>query len=358
MRKVIVIAGGGTGGHIYPGIAIARAIQKQEPATEIHFVGSLSGLEQKIIPKEGFPLHLIAGGKLNFSGNRLNKIKTLLRLPIGFAQSVLLILRLKPAIVLGVGGYASGPFVLAAALLGRSTAIWEPNAHPGMANRWLSRFVQKCFVVFVESKSFLSCKNIEVIGMPVRAEIEKQDGFRIPHSEFHILHYGGSQGARVIGRTLCEAIKKGGSWLREVRIVHQSGSLDHSDFLQKYQGFEGQVELQEFIYDMPKYYRWADLVICRSGASTLTELAAFGLPAIVIPLPLADGHQEQNAMSLVQGGAAVLIPQQELTADRLVAEIERLRSQPDLLESLANNIKKFYKPQAADRLAAVLLGSQ
>ncbi len=364
MKKVVMIAGGGTGGHIYPGIAIARALLKLDADVEIHFVGTNQGLETKIIPKENFPLHLIAGGKLNFSGNPILKIKTLLKLPLGFIQSIGLILKFQPFVVLGVGGYASGPFLLAAALMGRNTAIWEANALPGMANRWLSRFVKKCFLVFEESKKHLSAKNIQVLGMPVRAELEiqqnssgekveatsaKQDG------KFHLLHYGGSQGSRAIGRALCAALQQKGPWVEGLQVVHQTGSLDFQDFQKRYQGYQNLVQTFEFIYDMPQYYRWADLVLCRGGASTLSELAAFGLPAIVIPLPAADGHQEKNAEVLVKGNAAKMILQSQLTPERVIQEIENLRGNPQEMESMRQNIRKFHRPKAAEAIAKSLL---
>lgn len=351
-----MIAGGGTGGHIYPGIAIARALQKQDPSVEIHFVGTAQGLETKIIPKENFRLHCIHGGKLNFSGNPILKLKTLLKLPLGLFQSIGLILKYKPDFVLGVGGYASGPFLLAASLLGKQTAIWEPNAYPGMANRWLSPFVKKCFLVFEESKKLLKNSNTFVFGMPVRAEMERKS---VPaartDNKFHLLHYGGSQGSRAIGRTLCAALQKGGPWTENLKVVHQTGSLDHQDFIERYKGYDSLVEIHEFIYNMPDYYEWADLVLCRGGASTLNELAAFGLPAIVVPLPAADGHQEKNAEVLVQGNAARMILQKDLTPERLIAEIEAIKNDPDLRETLKRNIPKFHKPKAAEAIAKAIL---
>lgn len=356
MKKVIMIAGGGTGGHIYPGIAIAKALEKMDSNVQVHFVGTSQGLETKIVPKENFPLHCIAGGKLNFSGKPLLKLKTLLKLPIGLLQAFQLIIKFKPQFVLGVGGFASGPFLLAAALLGKQTAIWEPNAYPGMANRWLSRFVKKCFLVFDESKSLLSNSNTFVFGMPVRSEMEKKS-MPSPRtdSKFHLLHYGGSQGSRVIGRTLCEALKNGGAWTQELQVVHQTGSLDHKDFLEKYRGHEAMVEVHEFIYNMPDFYEWADVVLCRGGASTLNELAAFGLPAIIVPLPAADGHQEKNAEMLVKANAARMILQKDLTPQKLVEEIQLLRTNQALRESLKLNIQKFHRSQAAEAIAKTIL---
>lgn len=390
-EKIVFIAGGGTGGHIYPGVAIAKQIQNSDSKIHVHFIGTHQGLETKIIPKEGFPLHLIQGGKLNMSGQWLVKLKTLIKLPLGFLQSVWLLQKYKPCAVLGVGGYASAPVVLMAALGQRlgiykgATFIWEPNAHPGLANRWLSKFVKTCFVVFEESKKYLSSKNIMVLGMPVRNEIEQayyqshyqanyqapviESGNEInlesnkpspPNSEkvFRILHFGGSQGARAIGQALSDAVLLGGEWLRGVQIVHQSGSLDYQKLKQKYENCKNknQIELQEFIYDMPKYYQNSDLVICRGGASTIAELAAFGLPAIVIPLPMADGHQEQNARALADVDALLMLLQKDLTPQRLIAEIENLRHHPEQLQKYSRNIKSFFKPKAVEQISRQLLG--
>ena len=359
-----MIAGGGTGGHIYPGIAIAKSLVRQDPNVEVHFVGTSSGLEAKIIPREGFPLHLIAGGKLNFSGNPLGKIKTLIKLPIGFIQSFILLLKYRPVAVLGVGGYASGPFVLIAAILGFSTSIWEANVHPGMANRYLSKWVKKCFLVFEESKKYLASKNNFVFGIPVREEMESSIAqsaqapvVKTQSQDFHLLHYGGSQGSRAIGRTLSAAILENGPWMKDLVVVHQTGSTDHKDFLERYKDIatSGKIEIQEFIFDMKKYYQWADLVLCRGGASTLNEIAAFGLPAIIVPLPAADAHQEHNARVLVEAGAARMILQKDLTVERLKAEIDLLRNAPEQRAQLKQNVRKFYRPQAAEQIAKELL---
>lgn len=362
MKKVIMIAGGGTGGHIYPGIAIAKALVRLDPEIQVHFVGTASGLEGKIIPREGFPLHMIAGGKLNFSGQPLEKLKTLLKLPWSFVQSAVLLLRYRPQAVLGVGGYASGPFVMTAAAFGFSSSIWEANVHPGMANRWLSKFVDKCFLVFEDSKKYLKSKNNFVLGIPVREEMENaikasSGTGAVANNNFHLLHYGGSQGSRIIGRTLCAAILENSSWRDQFKVVHQTGSVDHQDFLERYKSIasSGMVEIQEFIFDMKKYYQWADLVLCRGGASTLNELAAFGLPAIIVPLPAADAHQEHNARVLVDAGAAKMILQKDLTKERLTAEIEALKNSPETREQLKKNIRQFYRPQAAEQIAKELL---
>lgn len=353
-KKIIVIAGGGTGGHIYPGIAIARALEKMDPSVEIHFVGTSRGLESKIIPRERFPLHLIESGQLNVS-SLLKKIKTLFKIPVGMWQSVRLLTQLKPLYVIGVGGYASGPFVLAASIIGFNTAIWEPNAMPGMANRFLARFVDKCFVVFDEAVKHLKNKNILRVGMPVRAEIELGSVEPKESSKFHLLSFGGSQGSRVINQCLNAAVMQGGEWTENLSIVHQLGSLDYKDITDKYAGAPCEVSTFEFIFDMPKYYQWADIVVCRGGASSIAEAAAFGIIPIIVPIPAADNHQQRNAEALLEKNAGRMILQHDLTPSRLISEIQTLRKDPAMRAEMVQNIKKFYTPQAAEKIAKEIL---
>ncbi|WP_374029188.1 undecaprenyldiphospho-muramoylpentapeptide beta-N-acetylglucosaminyltransferase [Bdellovibrio bacteriovorus] len=353
-KKTIVIAGGGTGGHIYPGIAIARAIQKLDPSIEVHFVGTSRGLESKIVPREGFPLHLIESGQLNVK-SPLEKLKTLFKIPYGLWQSIRLLGQLKPLYVIGVGGYASGPFVLAASFIGFNTAIWEPNAMPGMANRILSRFVDKCFVVFSESKKFLKNDQIIQAGMPIREEIENAVRQTERDEKFHLLAFGGSQGSRVINYCLSDAILSGGEWVKDLSVVHQLGAYDFATVSAKYQNAPCEVQPHEFIYDMPKYYQWADIIVSRGGASSIAEAAAFGIIPIIIPLPAADNHQQKNAESLVKKNAGRMILQQDLTPERLITEVQSLRKDKALHEEMVRNIKSFYIPQAATTIAKEIL---
>ncbi|UXR64432.1 undecaprenyldiphospho-muramoylpentapeptide beta-N-acetylglucosaminyltransferase [Bdellovibrio bacteriovorus] len=354
-KKTIVIAGGGTGGHIYPGIAIARALQKMDPELEIHFVGTNQGLEGKIVPREGFPLHFIESGKLNVK-SPVQRLKTLLKIPLGLWQSIRLLGQLKPLYVIGVGGYASGPFVLAASFIGFNTAVWEPNAMPGMANRLLSRFVDKCFVVFDEAKKYLKNSQIIQAGMPVRAEIESAVHQSSQNEKFHLLAFGGSQGSRVLNNCLSDAVMAGGAWVQNLSVVHQVGSADIKTITEKYQkGTPCEVQPFEFIYDMAKYYQWADIIVCRGGASSIAEAAAFGIIPIIIPLPAADNHQQKNAESLVEKNAGRMILQKDLTPERLISEVQSLRADKALRDQMVRNIKSFYIPQSATVIAKEIL---
>ena len=354
-KKTVMIAGGGTGGHIYPAVAIARALLEKDPSLEIQFVGSPGGLETKIIPREGFRLHLIRVGKLNQSGGLFGKLKTLAGIPFALLQSVALLFEIKPQIVLGVGGYASGPFVLMASLLGFKTAIWEPNAHPGLTNRWLSFFVRRSLVVFEEAGRMLKSKQILQIGLPVRKEVEEMVAVAPSDENFHVLIFGGSQGARAINKVVQETLVKYAAELKHVDVVHQTGPHDSAAIKKSYENLKS-VQAHEYLYGMEKYYQWADLVICRAGASTVAELAACGKPAVLIPLPTAaDNHQLKNAQSLVDHKAGILLEQKDLTPESLLQKILSLRNNKKDRELMTLNLKMFYKPKAADRIAEYLL---
>ncbi len=358
--KTIIIAGGGTGGHIYPALTIAKALQTLNPQIKVMFVGTREGLESKIVPKHGFDIEYISVGKLNYKGGFFKKIKTILKLPWAIIKSLALVSEKKPILVLGVGGYASGPFVLAASLLGIPTALWEPNAHPGLTNRMLARFVRKTFLVFEESQNKMKAKKIEVLGLPVREEIERLNQYDYEKKEsdgkFHILVFGGSQGARAVNSCVASMIMS--FKFKDVEIVHQTGPLDFKGLEARYAGQPG-VKVLEYLYDIENYYLWADLVICRSGASTLAELAAAKRPSILIPLPTAaDDHQKKNAMSLVSKGAARVVEQKDLTPEALFNLINELRNQPGVLKKMSENVQQFYQPQSARKIAEKLINLQ
>lgn len=352
MALKILIAAGGTGGHIYPALAMADAFRKKRPDTVIEFVGTAHGLENKIIPKQGYTVHHLPIGRLNRNVSIFERVKTLLTMPLAFLKSFLLLRRVRPDFVLGVGGHASGPLLLVASLIGYRSAIWEPNAMPGLANRWLAKFVDDCWVVFDEARSLLHGKNLHQAGMPVRQEIESVQGQKpaFAKEHFNILVFGGSQGARGINNAVMDMMKEGGSWLKDVHIVHQTGPTDYARIKEAYGGHPA-VEVHEYLHDMANRYAQADLVISRSGTGTLSELAACGRPAILIPLPTAaDDHQRKNAESLVRKNAALMIVQRDLTPAALRSAIESLRKDPTLLAEMSRNIKTFHHPRAAETL--------
>lgn len=354
--KKIIIAGGGTGGHIYPAIAIGRALQKADPEVEIRFVGTEGGLESKIMKRENLSLDLIQSGKLNFSGSPLKKIKTLLKIPVGLLQSLLLILKHKPDFVLGVGGYASAPFVMMSALLRKKTAIWEPNAHPGMANRLLSKLVNKSYLVFEDSKKHLSSSDTKVFGMPLREEIEQalsEERAKIS-DRLTILCFGGSQGSLFLNEKISDFIIKNPALREKIYLIHQTGPLDYENMKKKYGSIDN-VDVHEFIYDMPNQYRKADIQFCRGGASTIAEAAAFGVVPLIVPLPAADDHQLRNAEVVMQNKAGFLFKQNQFNEAEFAKTIELLQQNDSLRKEMALNLRKLAPQRAASQIAQDIL---
>ncbi len=352
-----MIAGGGTGGHIYPAIAIGKALTQLDPECEVRYVGTSAGLEKKIMARENLPLDLIQSGKLNYSGNIVQKIKTGLKIPIGFIQSFFLILKYKPDFVLGVGGYASAPFVMMASVLGKKTALWEPNAHPGMANRMLSKSVQKAYLVFSDAKKYLASKEFKVIGMPLRLEIDQAASSALKKNnsqKISLLCFGGSQGSVFLNEKLSDFIMAHPALHGEMHFIHQTGTKDFAQIKAKY-GQLKCVEVHEFIFDMPKYYKQADLQFCRGGASTIAEAAAFGVVPLIVPLPAADNHQLRNAEVVVRQNAGFLFDQKEFNGDDFASTILKLKNDPEFRSKMSENLRKLAPHQAAQEIAKDIL---
>ncbi|MEQ1665320.1 MAG: undecaprenyldiphospho-muramoylpentapeptide beta-N-acetylglucosaminyltransferase [Bdellovibrionales bacterium] len=354
----ILIAGGGTGGHIYPALSIAKAVMQMDSKAAVEFVGTQAGLESQLVPKENFKIHFIPIGRLNKNVSLKERFKTLLQLPYAIFLSFVRVIQFKPDIVLGVGGYASGPLVFAAAMLKKTTLIWEPNAYPGLANRILSKYVTLCLVVFKEAAQFLKNKNIVQAHMPIRKEIENFKPTVQRTANFRIVVFGGSQGARPINQAMMRMVQMNLSWLSGVEIVHQTGPLDFESVQTEYKKRNiqsSQIEAHAYLYNMSERYAWADLIISRAGTGTISELAACGKAAILIPLPsAADDHQTKNALALSSMNGAVLLPQSELTPERLIKEIQKFKDNPKEVSKLEENIKKFHKPHAAEEIAKLI----
>ncbi len=352
----VIIAGGGTGGHIYPGVAIARAIERLHPDIEVHFVGAKGGLEEKIIPREKFPLHTVQIGKLHRSAGLSVRVKTMFQLPLAFIASAKILRELKPEAVLGVGGFASGPLLFVASLLGFRSVIWEPNAYPGMANRMLSRVVDECLVVFKEAGKFFAGRKVTTVGLPVRPVM-------IPRTRvtegvpLRILVFGGSQGARAINEVVSKSVEDGGDWLKGVEIVHQTGPLDFPRISKLYsEKAPANVQMFEYLHDMEIRYAWADLVVCRAGASTVAEICACKKAAIFIPLPTAaDNHQQKNAEVLVRGNGAEMIIQKDFTPAKFQELIRSYRDDRSKVRRLEDNVAQFAFPNAAENIAERVL---
>ena len=350
----VIIAGGGTGGHIYPGIAIAQEFKRRNANCKIVFVGTARGLENKIVPREGFILELIAVTALK-GVSIAKRTKSLLMLPKSFFAVRSLIHKHQPEVVIGVGGYASGPMVLIAALMGVPTLIAEQNALPGFTNRMLSRFVKAAAVSFAEAKSFFGNK-AEITGNPVRAEF-----FAIAPRPAgvikNIVITGGSQGARAINNAMVEALPILEAHQEKLSIVHQTGELDFEKIKAAYAKSPMKAEVKPFIEKIVDEFANADLVISRAGATTVAELAAAGRPALMIPFPLAaDDHQRKNAEAVERAGAGRMILQSELNGERLAKELLALITDAEKLAAMSTASKTLAHPDAAARVVNIAEG--
>lgn len=346
----IILAGGGTGGHVIPALAIAQELRSNHGA-EVLFVGTSRGIENRLVPAAGFPLRLIEVGALN-KVSFATRVKTALALPGAVLAGRRLLHEFRPSAVIGVGGYASGPVMMAAVLRRIPTVVFEPNLVPGFANRIVARMVSAAVVHFDETcRWFRRC---EVTGVPVRRAFFEI----VPRDEGPptLLLFGGSQGARALNRALIEAAPTLMARLPGMRIVHQTGERDFDECRTAYDRAGISVEVHKFIDDMPGAFAGADLLICRSGASTVGEVTAAGKPAVFVPFPhAADDHQTRNAEALAQRGAAVLLPEAQLTPERLVNAAADLLGDRLRLRRMGEAARLLAHPEAAARIANITL---
>jgi UDP-N-acetylglucosamine--N-acetylmuramyl-(pentapeptide) pyrophosphoryl-undecaprenol N-acetylglucosamine transferase len=349
----VLIAGGGTGGHLFPGIAVAEEVKARDPGNEVLFVGTARGIEARVCPKQGWPLELIEASGLKTVG-ALGAVRGLLRVPRAMWQSRRILRRFRPDAVLGVGGYASGPVVLAARMAGIPTAILEQNSVPGLANKILGKIVRAVFLAFEETRPFFAARKIQLTGNPIRRQLaerlltagaqEKPAG-----APPHLFCFGGSQGARAVNALFADAVRL----LRErglrFTVTHQTGKDDLEPTRARYGdvGADG-VDVRDFIDDMASEYARADLVVARAGAMTVSELTAVGRPAILIPYPTAaDDHQTVNARAVADAGAALVFKQADLTPQALADAIAGLVNEPAALKRMQSAMKALSRPDAA-----------
>jgi UDP-N-acetylglucosamine--N-acetylmuramyl-(pentapeptide) pyrophosphoryl-undecaprenol N-acetylglucosamine transferase len=344
----VLIAAGGTGGHIYPGIAVAKEILRRDEKSEILFVGTSRGLETKIVPANGFQLSLINSAGLKSVGF-VGKIKGLAVLPKSFLEARSLIKSFKPDAVIGAGGYVSGPVLLIASLMKVPTLVMDSNALPGFTNRQLARFIDKAALTFEEAMPYFGSKGV-VTGNPVRKEFfEIQPKTR--GEKLNVLLFGGSQGARAINNTMVDALKNLSEFHDRLSITHQTGEADFERIREEYNraGF-GDCEVRPYISEMVEEFGKADLIISRAGATTCAELAAAGKAAIMIPLPTAaDDHQRKNAEALQTAGAARMILQSDLSGERLANEIIEFINTPEKIGEMEKAAKSLARSDAAER---------
>ncbi|HMF41824.1 MAG TPA: undecaprenyldiphospho-muramoylpentapeptide beta-N-acetylglucosaminyltransferase [Polyangia bacterium] len=326
----ILVAGGGTGGHLYPGIAIAEEV-KTATGGEAVFVGTARGLETKLVPAAGFPLELVKVSGLKRMGLR-GLLRGLARLPAAFIESARILRRHRPDVVLGVGGYASGPLVFAAALLGYPTAIQEQNSQPGFTNRVLGKLVRRVFVAFDDAAARFARGKVRFTGNPVRRSfLDRVTGAATEEAGNAIVILGGSQGSRAINELASAMVRVLDARGRLPPIIHQTGADQFAEMQVNYAalGYEGRVDVRAYIDDMPAVLGKAALCVARAGALTLAELAIMRRPAILVPLPTAaDDHQTMNALAFERAGAAILLPQPEASATRLADLVDGVLRDP------------------------------
>lgn len=344
----VLIAAGGTGGHIYPGIAVAKEILRRDAESEVLFVGTARGLEKKIVPENGFQLSLINSAGLKNVGI-VGKIKGLSVLPRSFVEARRIIRQFRPHVVVGAGGYVSGPVLLMAAIMGVPTLVMDSNALPGFTNRQLARFVDKAALTFNEALPFFGKKGV-VTGNPVRHEFfeiaaKKRDG------NFHLLVFGGSQGARAINNAVADSLSQLVKHNGRLSITHQTGENDLERIRAAYSDANfSSVDVRPFISDIFVEFGKADLLVCRAGATTCAEIAAAGKAAVMIPLPTAaDNHQQKNAEAFENAGAAKMILQRDLSGEALANAIDTLIESPTYIGEMESSAQKLGHPDAAER---------
>jgi UDP-N-acetylglucosamine--N-acetylmuramyl-(pentapeptide) pyrophosphoryl-undecaprenol N-acetylglucosamine transferase len=347
-RLAVVIAGGGTGGHLYPGIAVARELLRRAPGVRVTFAGTTRGLEARVVPREGFELDTIrsAGLKGKSIASRLRGAWLLVP---GALDAWRLLTRRRPDLVIGVGGYSAGPVVLLAAMRGVPTMILEQNAQPGLTNRMLARWVRAAAVTYEQTLPYFRGRGF-VSGNPVRPEFfESTSKVELRSSKLsRLLILGGSQGAHAINVAMVEAAPELVRARPGLEIVHQTGERDLAATREGYRAAGVPARAEPFLDPVAGEMTAADLVICRAGATTLAELAAASRPAVLVPFPAAaDDHQRRNASVLVDAGAAEMIDQAELSGQRLAELVGRLLADPGRLTEMARRTAAFARPDAA-----------
>jgi UDP-N-acetylglucosamine--N-acetylmuramyl-(pentapeptide) pyrophosphoryl-undecaprenol N-acetylglucosamine transferase len=349
----VLIAGGGTGGHLYPGIAVAREIMRRMPDAQITFVGTTAGIESRVIPRERFALETIRSAGLK--GKSVASVaRGIALLPASAFDAWRAISRRRPSIVIGVGGYSSGPVVLLAALRGIPTLLMEQNAMPGVTNRLLARFVRAAAVTYDESSRFFAGRAF-LAGNPVRPEFfgGEHDEHGSPRDvdqrrAARVLVFGGSQGAHAINVAMVEAAPRLVAAAPGLEITHQTGERDLEMVRDGYRRAGLQARVEPFLYAMDREMKAADVIVCRAGATTLAELTAAGRPSILIPLPTAtDDHQRKNAEALVVNGAARMIEQRSLSGELLAAEVAALAGNEAEHRAMSAAARRMAKPDAA-----------
>jgi UDP-N-acetylglucosamine--N-acetylmuramyl-(pentapeptide) pyrophosphoryl-undecaprenol N-acetylglucosamine transferase len=349
-----MIAGGGTAGHVIPALAIGRELRDVHTA-EVRFVGTARGIETRLVPEAGFPLELVRSGQLK-NVSLATRLRTLFDLPLGVVHCIRLIQQFKPQVVVGVGGYASGPAMLAAVLLKIPAVAYEPNATPGMTNRWLGKHVSAAAVSFEQTTKYF--RNATVTGVPVRQEIFNLPEKPATSAALRLLVTAGSNGALIFNQTMPLIAKQLLEEIPTLTIVHQAGARRLEETRAEFQASAADPtrwSVEAFLTNMPEQYAAADLVLARSG-STIAELCAAGKPSVLVPLPTAaDDHQRKNAEVLAEAGAAVMLLQRDVTPGALLQTLRDLLLDPTRRSTMAANAKSLARPGALQKIAQIIV---
>ncbi len=353
MMQRILVAGGGTGGHLFPGLAVVEELRRRVPGLQVQFVGTARGIEARVLPERGERLELLRVTPLKGQGAGA-RFKSLARIPAAMREAKAIMREFQPDLVLGVGGYASGPVLLAAALSGRPTAVLEQNAYVGMTNRILARFVDRAYISFEQTKAIFGDKKSRVTGNPVRHEFIEHARLALADPEGFesrartVLVLGGSQGARKLNQDVPLALARAGVSDRKLRVVHQTGESMRDEVESTYRELGIDADVVVFIDQMARAYSNAALVLARAGATTLAELCAIGRPSVLVPFPFAaDDHQAKNALALEEQGAAICIRESDLDPDELGNLVAALLDDPARRRSMASAARDHGRPDAA-----------
>ena len=348
----VVIAGGGTGGHLYPGIAVARELLARRPDAQVSFAGTAQGIEARVMPREGFALDLIRSSGVK-GKSLVDRARGAMLVPVSLADGWRIVSARRPSLVIGVGGYSSGPIVLVAALRGVPTMLLEQNAVPGLTNRLLARVVKAAAVTFDSTQAFFGATAF-VSGNPVRPEFfaasgsHQESAIDDQTSVTRVLVFGGSQGAHAINVAMVEAASQLAAGGSHLRLVHQTGERDVEMVRTAYRQAGLQADVEPFLFDMGRHLGQADVIVCRAGATTLAEITAAGKAAVLIPLPTAtDDHQRKNAEALAVAGAAELLLQHDLTGPLLAARVLALAGDRARRTRMSAAARALARPAAA-----------
>lgn len=350
----LILAGGGTGGHIYIAISLARALKARRPGSDCLFIGTRRGLESRIVPKEGFRLEFIHSEGLKRVGMR-KLLHGLSILPRSLLQARRLVREYGADVVVGVGGYSSGPVVAAAWWQGVPTLIVEPNAVPGLTNRLLARIADRATVALPDRRGYFRGK-ATVTGIPVREEFRDLSGHPRRAGELTVLVYGGSQGSHALNLAVCHALRRLKETVPGLHWIHQTGEKDLEMVKRTYEEHGVRADVRPFLPKLYEEMAASDLILSRAGAGTVAELTVAGKASILIPFPgAADDHQTLNARALEESGAARVIPERDLGTERLVREIRRLAEHPEELKRMEQSARSLGRPDAAERIVDVIL---